>query len=234
MTVISTPEPEESSLKEQLNLGSSKSSGNLHPNSWLKKEWRLTLSQQDHLKREEKTASDPTIKVLKSGSIHVQTKSGRRGSKDVVPEDRSEGKLPSPLLFYKQNGPTLSLFKKNRSTEEQALNPKLSQRRGSEPSRFLVDRVCSLRRSRLPSDPGLKVSEVDSKEAPPETRFCLSPYATKAVKDYFTSHPRSNPQSSQQVALALVESQREWIKRCSNPQSEPDFEKLLLAEESYV
>lgn len=96
-------------------------------------------------------------------------------------------------------------------------------------------------RARLPSDPGLKVSEVDSQEgtsaaaaATPETRFCLSPFATKAVKDYFSSHPRSNPQSSQQVALALVESRREWLKRCSDPTKEPDFDQLLFAEESYV
>lgn len=238
VTVISTPEPEETSPpKEQLNLGTLKSSGNLHPNSWLKKDWRLTLSQD--VKKEKTTATDSANKFPKSGSFQVQAKPGRRESKDLVPDDKtnlSENKLPSPSLFYKQSGPTLSLFRRNRSTEEQsdAFNPPLSQRRGSEPSRVLVDRVCSLRRSRLPSDPGLKVSEVDYRDASVEARFCLSPYATKTVKDYFSSHPRSNPKSSQQVALALVESQREWIKRCSNPQSEQDFEQLLLAEESYV
>lgn len=230
VTVISTPEPEETSpTKEQVNLGTLKSSGNLHPNSWLKKDWRLTLSQ-DHVKKEKTTAIDSANKLPKSGSFQVQTK---------IPDDKinlSEIKLPSPSLFYKQSGPTLSLFRRNRSTEEQsdAFNPQLFQRRVSEPSRVLVDRVCSLRRSRLPSDPGLKVSEVDYKDASVEARFCLSPYATKTVKDYFSAHPRSNPKSSQQVALALVESQREWIKRCSNPQSEQDFEQLLLAEESYV
>ncbi|KAK7926196.1 hypothetical protein WMY93_008506 [Mugilogobius chulae] len=236
-------------------LGTSKSCGNLHPNSWLKKEWRLTLSHKEDLKKEEKTSNVAAEKFPavvrggpeKCGTRRIQTKPGRRGSREQASEEPlkpglGEIKMPSPSLFYRQSGPTLSLFKRHKSTEEtgkstalrSSANPRLSQRRGSEPSRVLVDRVSNLRRSRIPSDPGLKVSEVDGREASVEARFCLSPYATKAVKDYFSSHPRSNPQSSKQVALALVESQREWIKRCSDPQTEPDFEQLLLAEESYV
>ncbi|XP_072305897.1 rho GTPase-activating protein 20-like [Eucyclogobius newberryi] len=240
VTIIATPEPEEHWAKcsPPKDVGTSKSCGNLHPNSWLKKDWRLTLSHKEHLKKkEEKTGVSDLINSNNRNS--VQTKAGRRGSRDQAPEEQDrrtslcEVKMPSPSLFYRQSGPALSLFKKQRSTEEQA-NPRLSQRRGSEPSRGLVDRVSSLRRSRLPSDPGLKVSEVDNKEVSMEARFCLSPNSTKAVKDYFSLHPRSNPQSSKQVALALVESQREWIKRYSEPQSEPDFEQLLSAEESYV
>lgn len=94
----------------------------------------------------------------------------------------------------------------------------------------MIDRSSGVPRARLPSDPGLKVTEVDS----PEARFCLSPSATKAVRDYFGSHPHSSPHSSQQVALALVESRREWLKRCNDPRAEADFEQLLFAEESYV
>lgn len=97
-----------------------------------------------------------------------------------------------------------------------------------------MDRASTLMRARLPSDPGLKVTEVDSQGGPREARFCLSPYATKAVQDYFCAHPNSNPQSSQQVALALVESRREWLKRCSDSTAEPDFDQLLFSEESYV
>lgn len=235
--------------KEQRTL---KTCGILHPNSWLKKDWRLSLTQQDNLKkqRENKTGGGPSEKLPtvnkvapeKAGGKQVpssKTKTSHRGSKDstLLPEgDKpsvSEFKLPSPCLFYKQSGPTLSLFRRHKSTEDQG-DPRLYQRRGSEPGRQLVERVSSLRRARLPSDPGLKVSEADSEGVTLEDRFCLSPYATKAVKDYFSSHPRSNPQSGQQVALALVESHREWLKRCSNPSAEPDFEQLLLAEESYV
>lgn len=111
-------------------------------------------------------------------------------------------------------------------------NERLYQRRGSEPGRQVVERTFT--RARLPSDPGLKVTEVDAQEGGSEPRFCLSPGATKAVRDYFSGHPRSNPKSSQQVALALVESRREWVKRCSDPSVEPDLEQLLFAEESYV
>lgn len=84
-------------------------------------------------------------------------------------------------------------------------------------------------RTRLPSDPGLKPSHADQ-----HPRFCLSPCTTKAVRDYFSSHPLSNPQSSQEVALGLAESQQEWLKRRSDATAEPDLEQLLFAEESYV
>ncbi|KAJ0062554.1 hypothetical protein NL108_016703 [Boleophthalmus pectinirostris] len=248
VSVISTPEENSAKSSPPKDLGTLKSCGNLHPNTWLKKDWRLTLSHKDHLRKEEKSpvTAEKFPVVAKGGQEKSRTKlakAGQRGPKDPAPETPVQSS-PSPSLFYRQGGPTLSLFKKQRSTEEQGKfrqdfsltvsNPRLSQRRGSEPSRVLVDRVSNLSRTRLPSDPGLKVSEVDGKEVSAETRFCLSPHATKAVKDYFSSHPRSNPQSSKQVALALVESQREWIKRCSDPQSEPDFEQLLLSEESYV
>lgn len=97
-----------------------------------------------------------------------------------------------------------------------------------------MDKASTLTRARLPSDPGVKVTEVDSQGGTTETRFCLSPCATKAVRDYFCSHPYSDPHSSQQVALALVENHRKWLKRCNDPTAEPDFEQLLFAEESYV
>ena len=135
-----------------------------------------------------------------------------------------------------RGGPSLSLFKHSKSLSvEEGCNTGICKRRGSEPARQHVDRPPVLTRARLPSDPGLKVSEADTQGGTTETRFCLSPYATKAVRDYFSSHPRSNPQSSQQVALALVESRREWLRRCSDPTTaEPDFEQLLFAEESFV
>lgn len=149
--------------------------------------------------------------------------------------DESELKQPSPSVFYKQGGPSLSLFKRSKSqSAEQDHNTWLYQRRGSEPGCQVVDRAATLTRARLPSDPGLKVSETDSQAGKSEARFCLSPSATKAVRNYFSSHPQSNPQSSHQVALALVESRREWVKRCSDPMAEPDFDQLLFAEESYV
>ncbi|XP_030010911.1 rho GTPase-activating protein 20-like isoform X3 [Sphaeramia orbicularis] len=227
--------------KDQVSWGTLKG---LHPNSWLKKDRRLSLTQQENLEKEEddNSGGGTTDKPLAFGKVtpkpgekaggkrisSCQTKA-RRASKD----GNVEQKPSSPGLFYKQRGPTLSLFKRHKSQEEECM-VRLYQRRGSEPGQQLVERASSLRRARLPSDPGLKVSEVDSQGGTTEGRFCLSPYATKAVKDYFSSHSHSNPQSSQQVALALVEGHREWLMRCSEVTGEPDFEQLLLAEESYV
>ncbi|XP_076579747.1 rho GTPase-activating protein 20-like isoform X2 [Chaetodon auriga] len=317
--------PKGSPPKEQLNWGTLKACRGLHPNSWLKKGRRLSLTQPDNLEKEEedKTGGGVSDKTLTLGKVvagekgggklmsssQPKPKSSCRTSKDAgrggghvkgrpgqeshksrhLKQDsssppshhRSTGSLqfpkspwvhssdpplsirqlsdvhantggptkqgcaaesqvnelkqPSPSLFYKQRGPALSLFKqsKSHSVEEQC-NPRLYQRRGSEPGRQVVDRASTVTRARLPSDPGLKAAEVDPQGRTAEARFCLSPYATKAVRDYFSSHPCSNPQSSQQVALALVESRREWLKRCSDPAAEPDFDQLLFAEESYV
>ncbi|KAM3585124.1 uncharacterized protein V6R79_008232 [Siganus canaliculatus] len=286
--------PKGSPPKESLKLGTLKSCRGLHPNSWLKKGRRLSLTQQDNLEKEDdKTGGGSTEKSLTLGklgpdkgnvgdrgnSISVgQPKSktskdaaGRSGqdfhksqhlkrdSSSPPTHHRSTGSLhfpkpswfqtsdasgaadsevnepkrPSPSLFYKQSGATLSLFRQNKAHSAES-SARLYQRRGSEPGRQVVDRASALTRTRLPSDPGLKVTEVDAQGGLTEERFCLSPCATKAVKDYFSSHPCSHPKSSQQVALALVESRREWLKRCSDPTAEADLEQLLFAEESYV
>ncbi|XP_075950404.1 rho GTPase-activating protein 20-like [Anarhichas minor] len=288
---------------EALNWGTLKGCRGLHPNSWLKKGRRLSLTQQDTLEKEaeEKTEGGSTDKSRTFGkhvpekgkaklmsSSQVKAKTSCRASKDAgrhvkgrsgqephklqhlkhdsssppshhrsteslqfpkspwlpssdypltfvqrntttthtAEREVNERKQPSPSLFFKQSGPSLSLFKQHKShSVEEGCDAKLYKRRGSEPGRQVVDRASAFTRARLPSDPGLEVSEVGS---------CLSPNATKAVRDYFSSHPRSNPQSSQQVTLALVESRREWLKRCSDPTAEADFDQLLFAEESYV
>lgn len=147
-------------------------------------------------------------------------------------------KQRSPSLFYKHSTLTLSLFRPGRAEEAQR-GARLYQRRVSEPGRQVVERTSTVTRARRPSDPGLKVTQVDSlglrsEAASAESRFCLSPCATSAVRDYFCSHPYSNPHSGQQVALALVESRREWQKRCSGPGGEPDLDHLLFSEESFV
>ncbi|KAM6893046.1 rho GTPase-activating protein 20-like [Lycodopsis pacificus] len=268
-----------------------KGSRGLHPNSWLKKGRRLSLTQQDTLEKEaeEKTEGGSTdksrtfgkhvpekgkAKLMSSSQVkpktskdagrHVKGRSGQEPhqlqhlkhdsasppshhrstgslpfpksppSSDypltfvrlntttthTAERDVNERKQPSPSLFFRQSGPSLSLFKQHKShSVEEGCDAKLHKRRGSEPGRQVVDRASTFTRARLPSDPGLEVSEVGS---------CLSPNATKAVRDYFSSHP----QSSQQVTLA--ESRREWLKRCSDPTAEADFDQLLFAEESYV
>ncbi|XP_029303360.1 rho GTPase-activating protein 20-like [Cottoperca gobio] len=281
--------PKSSPPKEALNWGTLKVCRGLHPNSWLKKGRRLSLTQQDNPEKEEdyKTGGGPAGKAVpekgKAGGKLISSRQPKpkiscRASKDAAAgrshvmgkprldsssppaHHRSTGslhvpkstwisssdsplnspavsdvnELRQPALFYKQSGPSLSLFKQHKShSVEERCSGRLHKRRESEPGRQLVDRA-SITQARRPSDSRLKVSEVDTQGGIPESRFCLSPYATKAVKDYFSSHPRSNPQSSQQVALALMESRREWLKRCSDPSAEPDFDQLLFAEESYV
>ncbi|XP_020565969.1 rho GTPase-activating protein 20 isoform X2 [Oryzias latipes] len=265
--------------KEPLSWGGLKGCIGLHPNSWLKKDRRLSLTQQDGLEVEaeerpghKQNPGGSTGGAKLNASSQAKHKAPCRGPAErqrpnqkpecssppalqlpkpswLQPSESSAGvlisdasgsrrdgapsaKLPSPSLFYKQSGPTLSLFRRHKTQSVEEPSNRLYQRRGSEPGRQVVERTFT--RARLPSDPGLKVTEVDSQGGPSEPRFCLSPGATKAVRDYFSGHPRSNPKSSQQVALALVDSRREWVKRCSDPSVEPDLEQLLFAEESYV
>ncbi|KAM6893493.1 rho GTPase-activating protein 20-like [Xenentodon cancila] len=296
--------PKDSAPKEPLSRGALKGCMGLHPNSWLKKDRRLSLTQQDSVETEgdDRTGGGHPDKTPTAGKpdkgaakliSNSQPRKSRRSSKDagekgrpnqgphsplflhcstgnllfpkttwfqssespltvqisdmandpgedaaatrrVAPSGGTELEHPSPSLFCKQSGPSLSLFRRRKTHSVEDCSARLYQRRGSEPGRQVVDRASTFTRARLPSDPGLKVSEVDPQRGMSGTRFCLSPCATKAVKDYFSGHPRSNPQSSQQVALALVESHREWLRRCSEPTVEPDIDQLLFAEESYV
>lgn len=188
-----------------------------------------------HLKR---GSSSPPSHHRSTGSLSFSKPSWFHSSESLLPSGRNdtgseETKLNRPPSLTKEGSSPFSLLKQSKPAEEQR-SSRLYQRRGSEPGRQVIDRSSGVPRARLPSDPGLKVTEVDPQGEKPEGRFCLSPSATKAVRDYFGSHPHSSPQSSQQVALALVESRREWLKRCTDPRAEADFEQLLFAEESYV
>ncbi|XP_056157094.1 rho GTPase-activating protein 20-like [Lampris incognitus] len=200
--------------------------------------------------------SDSQLTVSELRNIHTKAflqhaKTGNHISKqeEAVGSDKYDLNQPTQAAFYRQNRPTLSLFRQNKphsTPSEEKSKAWISQRRASEPGPLQLgeDQASAVHmekfsrstvRQRLPSDPGLKVSDVDLHgERNTEPRFCLSPSATKAVKDYFLSHPRSNPQSSKQVALALVESRREWLRRCSDPMTEKDFDQLLFTEESFV
>lgn len=187
---------------------------------------------------------------LEKGAAKPKPRPPHRGSKDAgeggtgrhpepessldikrrpAPTNGADQKQPSPSSFHRHSGPPLSLFRRSKAQSTEEGGERLRQRRGSEPGRQVVDRAPAFTRARLPSDPGLKPSELES-----DARFCLSPCTSKVVRDYFSSHPRSSPQSSQQVALAVAESRREWLRRCSDPQAEPDLEQLLFSEESYV
>uniref|UniRef100_A0A1A8EJH3 Rho GTPase activating protein 20 n=1 Tax=Nothobranchius kadleci TaxID=1051664 RepID=A0A1A8EJH3_NOTKA len=275
--------PKDCTPKEPVHWGALKGCIGLHPNSWLRKDRRLSLTQQEgpDVEREDVTggesvtAEKPEREPAKRIPIS-QAKPPRRGSNDAGdrgtsrhPEQDSSKPLrlhpseppptvqtsdvtsesdvikrrpalrkssaqkqTSPSLFYKHSGPSLSLFRRNKTHLAEELKDQLCQRRGSEPGRQVVDRASTSTLARLPSDPCLKVT--DSKGGTTEACICLSSCSTKVVRDYFLSHPRSHPQSSQQVAKAVAEGRREWLKRCNDPKVEPDVEQLLFAEESYV
>ncbi|XP_037829906.1 rho GTPase-activating protein 20 [Kryptolebias marmoratus] len=209
--------------KDPHHWGALKGCMSLHPNSWLKKDRRLSLTQQEGLNVEDNDkmatgSSDKshTAGKVEKGASKTKPRPPRRGSKDAErvtsrhPEPESSLDVatttgqaqPSPSSFHTHGGPSLSLFKRRKAESAEGSG------------------------ERLPSDPGLEASD------PPEPRFGLSPCASKVVRDYFS--PQDNPQSSQKVALAVAEGRREWLKRCSDPNVEPDLEQLLFAEESYV
>ncbi|KAM3862447.1 rho GTPase-activating protein 20-like [Diretmus argenteus] len=92
-----------------------------------------------------------------------------------------------------------------------------------------------------PQDGSLRVSDVEPNHpstSSTEPHFCLSPSATRAVRDYFSSQGQADAdaclQRSQEVALAIVQGKKEWqSRRCSDPPVD-DFDQLFFAEESYV
>lgn len=186
-----------------------------------------------------------TVKDLKQ--LHEQTP-----SYDLQPETGSEltqrlatndNVQPPQGVFYGQSASTLVLQRQkshpltpNTDGQEAAGTLNLP-RRASEPPMVHLNVTSSLAHSRPRSLKGdLRVSEVKSDHT--ETRFRLSPSATRAVRDYFSSQGPEDAEGclrrSQEVALAIVQGKREWQSRgCSDPRVD-EFEKLFFAEESYV
>lgn len=175
--------------------------------------------------------SSPPSHYRSTGSLSFPKPSWFHSS-ESLPQSETQSKLKRTAggAEKKLDQPSPpSCVQESRSMVAEQCSSRLHPRRGSEPGRQVIDRSSGVARARLPSDPGLKAPQVQT-----EARFCLSPCATKVVRDYFSTYPYSNPDSGQQVALALVESHSQWLKRCNDPTAEADFEQLLFAEESYV
>uniref|UniRef100_A0A7N6C0T1 Rho GTPase-activating protein 20 n=1 Tax=Anabas testudineus TaxID=64144 RepID=A0A7N6C0T1_ANATE len=158
-----------------------------------------------------------------------------------------ESVQPPQGVFYGQSATTLVLQRPKSHSLTPAMEGHNDRRTltlprpASEPTKVTAN-SCSLTLDRRrtcktqPQDGGLRVSDVEPKHAEP--RYSLSPSATQAVKDYFSSEGREDTdaclQRSQEVALAIVQGKREWQnRRCSDPHLD-DFEQLFFAEESYV
>ncbi|XP_041857086.1 rho GTPase-activating protein 20 [Melanotaenia boesemani] len=158
----------------------------------------------------------------------------------------SECVQPPQGVFYGQSATTLVLQR----PKSHSLTPtveshkgKTLPRRASEPAKvsansdppmsLTLDRPSVFKRQ---LQDRLRVSDVDPNHG--KTHLCLSSSATRAVRDYFSSQSQADAdtclQRSQEVALAIVQSKKEWqSRRCSDPRLE-DFEQLFFAEESYV
>ncbi|XP_029386488.1 rho GTPase-activating protein 20 isoform X2 [Echeneis naucrates] len=166
------------------------------------------------------------------------------------PPTGSECVLPPQGVFYGQTATTLVLQRQKSHSLTPAMEGHkerrtlLLPRRASEPSKVTANSSLptSLTLNRLhlskgqTQDGGLRVSDVEPNHTEP--RFCLSPSATRAVRDYFSSQDQTDADAclrrSQEVALAIVQGKREWqSRRCSDPRVD-DFEQLFFAEESYV
>lgn len=159
----------------------------------------------------------------------------------------NESVQPPQGVFYGQSATTLVLQR----PKSHSLTPATEghndrktlplPRRASEPTKVTANSsslTLDTRRTfkTQPQHGGLRVSDVEPSHVEPH--FCLSPTATQAVRDYFSSEGQADTdaclQRSQEVALAIVQGKREWQnRRCSDPRME-DFDQLFFAEESYV
>ncbi|CDQ60619.1 unnamed protein product [Oncorhynchus mykiss] len=257
----------------------------LHPNTWLKRNLRLSLRQPDNGHLEEEVGKGKGVSLPKASEgkgVEVTTK--RRSSsppsyqqailqlqksrspfyrgtekpltvrelqllhdqacnathrppteRDVTQQPTGTGSeviQPPQDVFYGQSGSTLTLQRQKSHSLTLAMEAGRKvltlPRRASEPS--MVTDAASILTLERPLRNG---------EGPnSEPRFCLSPSATRAVRDYFSSQERADSgaclQRSQEVALALVQGKREWQSRkCSDPCVD-DFDQMFFAEESYV
>lgn len=261
----------------------------LHPNTWLRKERRLSLRQSEE---DEPTPSGKTPPGS-NGCAAVQEAKSRRSSSPpsyqqallqlqrsrspfyrasekplTVKElrqlhDHAPGYDPKPPpgselaqrsaaseivqppqgVFYGQSATTIVLQRqKSHPLTANTPGPEAAGtlnllRKAPEAPAVNFKLPSSLPRSRPRALKGeLRASEVKSGRS--ETRFRLSPSATRAVRDYFSSQGQEDADGclrrSQEVALAIVQGKREWqSRRCSDPRVD-EFDKLFFAEESYV
>ncbi|CAJ1079088.1 rho GTPase-activating protein 20-like isoform X2 [Xyrichtys novacula] len=195
--------------------------------------------------RELRQLHDQTCTYKPSNSATSQT-----GSEVTQRVAKTDSLLPPQGVFFGQSATTLVLQRQKShsltpTTESQKGRKTLPlPRRASEPAKTTANShpSSSLTLDRPRSSKGqtqnggLRVSEVEPNHTEP--RFCLSPSATRAVRDYFSSQGQEDADAclrrSQEVAMAIMQGKREWqSRRCSDPRVD-EFEQLFFAEESYV
>ncbi|KAK1802910.1 hypothetical protein P4O66_021448 [Electrophorus voltai] len=207
------------------------------------------------------TGSEKPLTVKELRELHNQACSGHKTTpvSRKIQKSSTTGKDNSSLpqsMFYGQGAQCLALLRQKSHSlipvEERSHIHPSTLRRASEPGQscLLLDKEFSkslecLRHQAIEKQDKdssshtlrLKVSDVESHDEVSAPQFCLSPAASKAVRDYFSWHggddTQNNLKKSQEVAMAVVHGKREWMRRCSDPRME-DMEKMFFAEESYV
>ncbi|XP_077947020.1 rho GTPase-activating protein 20 isoform X2 [Gasterosteus aculeatus] len=256
----------------------------LHPNTWIKKDRRLSLRQCDEDLPESngrmhvggpgpqdaaavaaasrrRSSSPPsyqqallqlhgrspfyrggekplTIRELQQAATHgppspaSHTGSGVRRECARPPQGVFFGQNATALVLQRQRSPSMTPPAEGHNWR------RTLPRRASEPSEVTatsdLSRSLTLGRAR-PARGGPRPRGSAGEPDRGEASLCLSPAATRAVRDYFSSQDADSClQRSQEVALAIVQGKREWqSRRCSDPRVD-DFEQLFFAEESYV
>ncbi|XP_061548643.1 rho GTPase-activating protein 20-like isoform X2 [Phycodurus eques] len=216
-----------------------------HPNTWIKKDHRLSLKQplNGHASEDlppstgtqngtpnRRSSSPPSYQQallqlqctspFYKGADKPLTVRELRLLHDTPPVG-TDTVQPPMGVFYGQSSTTLVLKRQKSHSLTLPVQSRTLPRRRSEP-------VCHPSKTGTVDRPRacLRVSDVEP----------LSPSANRTVRDYFstTGDAAGCARRSQEVALAIAQAKREWHSRqCSEPQLD-DFDQLFFAEESYV
>ncbi|XP_061647798.1 rho GTPase-activating protein 20-like isoform X3 [Phyllopteryx taeniolatus] len=216
-----------------------------HPNTWIKKDHRLSLKQplNGHASEDlppsagtqngtpnRRSSSPPSYQQallqLQSTSPFYKGADKPLTVRELrllhdTPPVGADTVQPPMGVFYGQSSTTLVLKRQKSHSLTLPVQSRTLPRRRSEP-------VCHPSKTGTVDRPRacLRVSDVEP----------LSPSANRTVRDYFstTGDAAGSARRSQEVALAIAQAKREWHSRqCSEPQLD-DFDQLFFAEESYV
>lgn len=205
----------------------------------------LLQLQRSHSPFHGATEKPLTVKDLRH--LHDQTSPNKLkpNPEAEIAQRLAEGGCVQPPkgVFFGQSATTLVLQRQKSHSLTPAMDihrgRKTLPRRASDPAKVNVNsnRGPSLTLDRLPASKA-RPQDGRASDNHAKPRLCLSPSATRAVRDYFSSQGQEDVdaclQRSHEVALAIVQGKKEWQnRRCSDPRLE-DFEQLFFAEESYV
>lgn len=202
--------------------------------------YQQALLQLQHSRSPFYRGSEKPLTVRELRQLHDRTAPATRSEVTQSPEG---GALPPQGVFFGQSGTALVLQRQKSNPPSASEAPNRTRtlpRRASEPATATrnLNLTSGSRTLGRPRPSRYQTQDHNGSGQAGESRFCLSPSASRAVRDYFTSQGQDNGDAclrrSQEVALAIVQGKREWqSRRCSDPRVD-EFEQLFFAEESYV